>query len=566
MQQIPGLGPESDPTAINASGQVTGSGRILDTNPGWLHAFVYDASSDTTKDLGTLGGDSSYASDINASGQVVGQAALPPGSDGISRDYQAFIYDEANGMQELPTLPGRDRSGAAAINDSGVVVGTSQCSGSSGSQCADDAYRWPRAFLYKAGSGMQDLGTLPGGNGSEAVDVNNSGQVVGTADIDHGSASRAFIYDEANGMQELGTLPGGSRSQAFAINDSGAVIGQGDSAEGYTVPFLYKDGAMFDLNTLIPADSGWRIMDAHDINNNGQIVGYGQLNGSGRAFLLTPKNTTPQPVDSASSEVAAGGTLSTATGDGTASSSDPVNTTITSPVGGTVSITETSTAQQAPSGFTFFGEQVNIEAPEATVGNPLILEFVLDTSLLPEGQEPNTIEVFRNGTLVGECADASGTASPDPCVSKREALAGGDVAITVLTSHASAWNFAAPAYEFGGFYSPVDNLPTLNKAKAGSAIPVRFSLGGDMGLNVFVKDQSGSYPKSGSISCDSGANADTIEQTVNAGSSSLSYDASTGRYTYVWKTDKKWQNSCRQLVLQYKDGTEQHRANFQLTK
>ena len=563
MRQIPGTN-GSYAKDINNSGQVTGR-YYVEGHGGPAHAFLYDPTTNTTKDLGTLGGEISQPEDINASGQVVGGAYLPPEPDGYQTSH-AFIYDDNSGMQDLFSDPQRKYSHAMAINDSGTVVGDSVCTNtSSNPQCPPNEH----SFLYKEDGSIQVLPTLPGGSQISAWDVNNSGQVVGWSQTvfttEEGEtvccAQHAFLYDEANGMQDLGTLPGRQSSEAVAINDSGDVVGMSSK------PFLYKDGTMFDLNTLIPADSGWRIEQADDINNNGQIVGYGYLNGSQRAFLLTPKNTTSQPVDSASSEVAPGGDLSTATGDGTASSSDPVNTTITSPVGGTVSITETSTAQQAPSGFTFFGEQVNVEAPEATVGNPLILKFVLDASLLPEGQDPNTIEVFKNGTLVGECADASGTtASPDPCVSKREALAGGDVAISVLTSHASAWNFAAPSYEFGGFYSPVDNLPTLNKAKAGSAIPVRFSLGGDMGLNVFAKDQNGSYPKSGSIACDSGVNADTIEQTVNAGSSNLSYDASTGRYTYVWKTDKKWQNSCRQLVIQFKDGTEQHRANFQLTK
>ena len=112
-------------------------------------------------------------------------------------------------------------------------------------------------------------------------------------------------------------------------------------------------------------------------------------------------------------------------------------------------------------------------------------------------------------------------------------------------------------YKFTGFFQPVDNLPTLNQVNAGRAIPVKFSLGGDQGLNIFDSD----YPKSQQISCDSAASVDGIEQTVTAGSSSLSYDASTDTYTYVWKTERSWAGTCRQLVMKLNDGTF-HRANF----
>jgi probable HAF family extracellular repeat protein len=114
---------------------------------------------------------------------------------------------------------------------------------------------------------------------------------------------------------------------------------------------------------------------------------------------------------------------------------------------------------------------------------------------------------------------------------------------------------------FEGFYQPVDNLPTLNKTKAGSAIPVKFSLGGDKGLDIFAAG----YPKSRQIDCDSTAPLDAIEETATAGSNSLSYDATTDRYTYVWKTDKAWANTCRQLVVKLADDTE-HLANFKFVK
>ncbi|MBI5653024.1 MAG: PxKF domain-containing protein [Chloroflexi bacterium] len=110
---------------------------------------------------------------------------------------------------------------------------------------------------------------------------------------------------------------------------------------------------------------------------------------------------------------------------------------------------------------------------------------------------------------------------------------------------------------FSGFFQPVDNLPTLNTVNAGSAIPVRFSLVGNQGSNIFVSG----YPKSQPIACDSTAPTDGIEETATAGSSSLSYDPITNQYIYAWKTEKVWANTCRQLVVKLKDSTY-HRANF----
>ncbi|HVF25234.1 MAG TPA: PxKF domain-containing protein, partial [Anaerolineales bacterium] len=113
-----------------------------------------------------------------------------------------------------------------------------------------------------------------------------------------------------------------------------------------------------------------------------------------------------------------------------------------------------------------------------------------------------------------------------------------------------------PDYTFSGFFQPVDNLPVLNTVNAGRAIPVKFSLGGDQGLDIFAPG----YPSSTVIACGSTA-GDAVEQTVTAGSSSLSYDSSTDQYTYVWKTEKAWAGTCRTLVVKLNDGTF-HWANF----
>ena len=112
-------------------------------------------------------------------------------------------------------------------------------------------------------------------------------------------------------------------------------------------------------------------------------------------------------------------------------------------------------------------------------------------------------------------------------------------------------------YNFTGFFAPVDNLPVLNEMKAGAAAPVKFSLGGNQGLNIFA---AGS-PSSVQVSCSSGVPVSPVEETETAGQSSLSYDAASDRYKYTWKTESSWKNTCRQLTVTLRDGTV-HTANF----
>jgi hypothetical protein len=133
-----------------------------------------------------------------------------------------------------------------------------------------------------------------------------------------------------------------------------------------------------------------------------------------------------------------------------------------------------------------------------------------------------------DGALNVSCAPASGTtfALGETTVSC--------AASDTRTNTATKTFKVKVLYDFTGLFRPVDNLPTVNVVKAGSAIPVKFSLGGDMGLNIFAEGS----PNSGRIPEDPDAPLDNIEVTVTAGESGLSYEAATGQYTYVWKTSK----------------------------
>jgi uncharacterized delta-60 repeat protein len=277
-------GTHSEARGVNNSGQVVGYSTAAN---GSDRAFLY--SGGVMQDIGTLGGPSSRAFSINSSGQIAGYSDTGTGG-------HAFLYTGGT-MQDLGTLGGSS-SRAYGVNDSGQVVGES----------STESYS-PRAFLYSNGS-MQDLGTINGPH-SIARAINNSGQVVGSSTVRGGQYWHAFLYENGS-MQDLGTL-GGTTSHANDINNFGQVVGQAEASgtNGGPYAFLYSGGSMHNLQDLIAPSSGWHLIEARGINDNGLIVGFGQLDGhsGSRAFLLTP--VVPTSIAENAGINATVGTLST---------------------------------------------------------------------------------------------------------------------------------------------------------------------------------------------------------------------------------------------------------------
>lgn len=151
----------------------------------------------------------------------------------------------------------------------------------------------------------------------------------------------------------------------------------------------------------------------------------------------------------------------------------------------------------------------------------------------------------------GSCVGASCTPAL-PGAHTVTASYAGKTAQAALTARAVTSGFA-----FTGFFAPVDNSPVENVMKGGAAVPVKFSLGGNFGLRIFA----GGSPVSRPVACSTWAPQDTVDQTSTAGASGLTYDSSSGRYSYVWKTEKSWAGSCRQFEFTLTDGST-HIARF----
>ena len=326
-------GSDNSALGINSSGRVVGFAQV----PGGYHPFRTAANSPIspgTDDLGTSGGTESYAYGISDLNQVVGYSSTVGIAN--SHAFRTASNGKVTASSDLGTLGGPSSIGYA-INASGQAVGGSQLTANGNYH----AFRTGPNGLITASS---DLGSLTGD--AYAQGINASGQVVGVASTAQNASSHAF-RTTANGIidatSDLGTL-GGLHAIAYGINDSGQAVGSsflagntvqhafrttpnglitpasdldtpdsvnsrayGINASGQTVGYkettsgvmhaFFADvtGPMVDLNDLIPAGSGWTLVEARSINTSGQIVGRGILGGENHPFLLTPVDSVPEP-------------------------------------------------------------------------------------------------------------------------------------------------------------------------------------------------------------------------------------------------------------------------------
>jgi probable HAF family extracellular repeat protein len=255
--------PSSFAYDINASGQVVGYARAGIND---RRAFLY--SGGTMTDLGTMGGSMSEAYGINASGQIVGWSYTA--SDAAQR---AFLYSGGH-MTDLGTLGGAN-SWANAINESGQIAGSANW--------VPPPYGGTRAFLYSGGR-MTSLGTLGGEDGGGTA-INARGQVVGYSTTPGNVDCHAFLWSGTS-MLDFGSLHPGF-SYAFSINDSGQVAGILRHTSGYDRAFLYSAGEIIVFGTL-----GGNTNYASDINAGGQIVGWSYTNGNTEAHAALCSGST----------------------------------------------------------------------------------------------------------------------------------------------------------------------------------------------------------------------------------------------------------------------------------
>ena len=244
-------------------------GRPVPSDP--AHAFLYN-SSGSLIDLRTLGGQSSFAYSINQSGQIAGQAQTASGTwHGVIWTITGSAIDLGAGFAPL------------AINNEGLVGGKSN-------QTLQPA-------LYNLSSGSAtDPPTLGGAQGQVEA-MNDDGLVVGFSDTP--TSSHGFLYDINTGaLTDLGNLASPAwGSDALGVNDLGQVVGgyslDGTGAAGAAFIYTQADG-MQNLNDLIDSSSGWYLETACAINNLGEIVGEGfNPQGNNDAFLLTPISEPP---------------------------------------------------------------------------------------------------------------------------------------------------------------------------------------------------------------------------------------------------------------------------------
>ncbi len=449
---------------------------------------------------------------------------------------------------ELPAVQdvGSPASAGSGMNQHGWVAGSTM------GYFGGLSVARTRATLWTP-EGARELGVLGQGHSSQhswAVDVNDAGIVAGyttgvTATGACCTAMTAFVWTENDGMVALPRLAEGKASSGHGINQAGHVAGVAQDASGVQHAVVWKGvgQAPVDLGTL-----GGAWAQAIALNDAGQVVGSVAGGPTPGAFLWTE-----------GSGVQLLGTLG----------GDWAQALAVNEGGHVVGFSTLPDDSQHPFLWTPQGGMRDLGLPpgaaHAQARDINEAGHIAVTATLPDdgyGIIPTRAYLWVEGEWIdlgGDLGWSGVTALND-----NGQVGGYALAAATAANGAARWGvmLTRPStYEFVGFFAPIENLPAVNRVKAGSGVPVKFSLGGDHGLDILAAG----YPASQPIACDAGAPVAMVEETATAGGSSLSFDPVTGQYTYIWKTARSWAGSCRRLTVRLADGTERS-ADFTFTR
>ncbi len=260
----------------NPRGEIWSCGRFFPTiTRSICRGFVWEDNAMYA--LSTLGGYNSFAAGMNNQGQIVGWAENnvedPLCVAPQVFQFHAVVWHGDGNIQALPPLPGDSSGSAMAINDRGQIVGISGiCDRAFGRFSARHAVLWDHGTVT-------DLGNLGGVAWNTATAINDRGDIVGFANVPGGATpgsffARAFIKTRKDAsMRELESLDGHTLSQALGINNRGQVVGM-SCTPGFAscTAFFWENGVIVDLNTRVPGYNGV-LLYANDINDAGVITG-----------------------------------------------------------------------------------------------------------------------------------------------------------------------------------------------------------------------------------------------------------------------------------------------------
>jgi probable HAF family extracellular repeat protein len=288
--------------AINDLGAIAGTsdeivGQATDRGLLWQR----EAGGDYTLQITDLGGVESYFFDINNKNEIAGRHIYGPGSTSTASNRTRAFYSSEGFINPLPDLGG-DTGRAVGINNKSVIVGEVDSDGLN-DKTVNTAALWEKGAdgKYK----LTNLGTF-GAEQATLRDINDSGQIIGSTSGGTGATATSSPFLLQNGQKiNIGSL-GGETGAAAGINQFGQVVGVSQNSSLQNRAFVWNNGTIKDLNSLIltnPSFGGSNVTltNATGINNFGDISAYGSYtykdakgaNQTGtRAYLLKALVTT----------------------------------------------------------------------------------------------------------------------------------------------------------------------------------------------------------------------------------------------------------------------------------